>query len=428
MTDQTYQVVFRGQIAPDTSVETVKANLAKLFKTDDAKIARLFTGRDAVLKKGLGQEEARRYQAFLAKAGALCDLVPALSVPPPPPVTKQSTSSAPPNPGHVDAAPSKVPGKGGAAPQTPPLKQRAAAMKDKVKGMRAGDLQQTLGAMRDKVQDMDAEEAGRRVSSFIEGVTARVKADVHKSGLAGRKKNKALWGLGAVLLAVMIALAVTFSGRPRPMPIESRDFEQFAKQYYREIHQSDLSHVSTSVLIQRAHDVLDDMGFDFNRTLLLWLLNKDQVESKGGAAIYRTILVEPVAVALAAGLSGIDTLIAPETRQVFETVATIPPGVDLKTIQMVKACPSESNLLRHDDLLQVLKDNSVVIETSPDLAIADTFFGLEQAGFVKIQRRWENDVQFADLEMLDRDAMNAVEAKLQHLDELKKQFRLIAKR
>jgi len=423
MADPTYQVIFRGQIAPDMSVETVKANLAKLFKTDAAKIARLFAGPDVVLKKGLGQEEARRYRTLLTKAGALCDLVLAHPAPPPPPVAKQSSATGAPDPENADAAASKAPGKAGAAPKTPPLKRRTAAMKDKVKGMQAGDFQQTLGAMRDKVQGMDAGEAGRQVSSFIEGVTARVKADVQKSGLIGSKKNKALWGLGAVLLAVILALVVTFSGRPKPMPIESRVFDKFAKQYYQEINSTDLSSVSTSVLIQRAQDVLDDMGFDFNRTLLLWLLNKDRVESQGGAEIYRAMLVEPVAVALAAGLSGIDTLIAPETKQVFESVSKIPPGVDLKAIQMVQSCPSEGNLLRHDDLLQVLKDNAVAIETSPDLAIADTFFGLEQAGFVKIQRRWENDVQFADLEMLDRDAMNAVEAKLRYLDELKKQFR-----
>ena len=89
---------------------------------------------------------------------------------------------------------------------------------------------------------------------------------------------------------------------------------------------------------------------------------------------------------------------------------------------MVNACPSEGDRLRHDDLLQVLEANSVAIESSPDLAIADAFFGLEQAGFVKIQRRWEKDVQFSDLEILDRDGMNAVETKLRYLDEMQRQF------
>ena len=423
MAGQTYQVVFRGQIAPDTSVETVKANLAKLFKTDEGKIARLFAGGDIILKKGLAEEEAKRYRALLAKAGALCDLVPALAQTPPRPATRQTPSIGAQDSGDADSIASKGSDKPGTTIQAPDLKQRAAAMKEKVKAMRAGDLQQTLGALRNKVQDMDAEAAGKQVSSFVEGVTARVKADVQKGGLAGLKKNKVALGLGAVLLGGIITFVIMLGGGPRPMPIESRVFDKFAKQYYRELHQSDLSSASTSVLIRRAQEVLDDMGFDFDQTLLLWLFHKDLVESQGGAGIYKTILVEPVAVAIAAGLSGIDTLIAPETKRAFETVATIPPGVELKAIQMVKACPSEGDLLRHDDLLRVLKENAVPIETSPDLAIADAFFGLEQAGFVKIQRRWENDVQFCDLAIRDMDAMNAVEAKLRYLDQMKKQFR-----
>ena len=415
MADPTYQVVFRGEIAPDTSAETVKANLAKLFKTNESKIARLFEGREVVLKKGLGQEEGHRYRALLAKAGALCDLVPApAETPPSLPRAGQNPSACARPAENADAA--------GNAVQAPNLRQRAAAMKEKLQAVRPGDLQQTLGAIRDKVRDLDAETTGKQVSSFIEGVSARVKADVPQGGLAGLMKNKVVWGLGGLLLCGIIALVMMLGGSPRPMPIESRVFDRFAKQYYREVRQSDLASLSTSVLVGRAKEVLDDMGFDFDRTLLLWLFHKDQVERQGGEGIYRTILVEPVAVGVAAGLSGIDTLIAPETKRIFETVATMPPGVDLKAIQMVKACSSEGDLLRHDDLLRVLQENAVAIETSPDLAIADAFFGLEQAGFVKVQRRWENDVQFCDLELLDMGAMTAVEAKLRYLDEIKRQF------
>ncbi len=423
MTDQTYQVVFRGQIAPDASIETVKANLAKLFKTDEAKIDRLFAGREVVLKKGLGQEEGDRYRALLAKAGALCDLVPApTDRPSMPSPAGERPSAGPQKTGGTDAAAPKETGAAKSTAQAPKLKQRAAAMKEKVQAVRPGDLQQTLGAIRDKVQNLDAEEAGKQVSLFIEGMSARVKAEVKKGGLAGFKKSKVVWGLGAAVLGGIIALVIMLGGSPRPMPIESRVFDRFAKQYYREVRQTDLASLGTSVLVGRAKEVLDDMGFDFDRTLLLWLFHKDRVERQGGGGIYRTILVEPVAVGVAAGLSGIDTLIAPETKRIFEMVATMPPGVDLKAIQMVKACPSEGDLLRHDDLLRVLQENAVAIETSPDLAIADAFFGLEQAGFVKIQRRWENDVQFCDLELLDMNAMTAVEAKLRHLDEIKRQF------
>ena len=212
-------------------------------------------------------------------------------------------------------------------------------------------------------------------------------------------------------------------GTPEPMPIERSVFDRFAKQYYREIRKSDLANLSANVLIQRAREVVEDMGYDFDRTLLFWMFHQDRVESEGGRNIYNTILVDPVAVAVAAGLSGIDETITPETRQVFETAAGIPPGVDLISIRMLKSCPSEGSLFKHDDLLQVLADNGMTTDSgAPDLAIADAFFGLERAGFIKIQRRWENDVQFSDIELLEPEAMQRVEDNLQYLDEMKKKF------
>jgi len=90
---------------------------------------------------------------------------------------------------------------------------------------------------------------------------------------------------------------------------------------------------------------------------------------------------------------------------------------------MVKACPATGNLLKHDDLLQVLKDNAMPFDASqPDLAIADAFIGLDGVGLIKIHRRWENDDQFSDIEILDLAALNAVEEKLEYLNKMKVKF------
>jgi hypothetical protein len=63
----------------------------------------------------------------------------------------------------------------------------------------------------------------------------------------------------------------------------------------------------------------------------------------------------------------------------------------------------------------------VVFDASqPDLAIADAFFGLERAGYIKIHRRWEKDVQFSDIEILDLAAMTDVEEKLEYLAKMEK--------
>jgi hypothetical protein len=48
----------------------VKANVAKLFKADEAKVAQLFSGRPCLLKKDVDKATAAKYQQALKNAGA----------------------------------------------------------------------------------------------------------------------------------------------------------------------------------------------------------------------------------------------------------------------------------------------------------------------------------------------------------------------
>lgn len=418
MADQQYQVVFRGEIAPDTRMEEVKANLAKLFKTDDARIERLFSGKAVVLKKNLQQEDGERYRILIEKAGALCEVVPLplKSPPPPPPVDNELSEKR--NDSKKAGIHQTIP-KEDNETATSNLKQKAAAVREKVKAVQVGELQETLGTIREKVQEIDAREAGRKVSSLVEGA-ASVHSDLKKGGMAALKKNKTIWVGAGAAICIIVALAMMLGGGTKPMPIEKRVFDAFANQYNHDVRKAEFANAGTTKLIGLAREVTEDMGFDFDRTLLFWLLRKDLVESQGGMPVYTNILVEPVAVAVAADLSGIGDLIVPETRQIFKIAAEVPSSADLSAIKMVKACPVTGNLLKHDDLLQVLKENAVPFDASqPDLAIADAFIGLEGAGLIKIHRRWENDDQFSDIEILDMGALNAVEEKLEYLNKMK---------
>lgn len=416
MAGQEYQVVFRGKIVPDTRIEDVKANLVRVFKANDAQIARLFSGKAMVLKKALERAEGERYCALLEKAGAVCELVPTPdATPPPQPAVSPETDAG------GAAAPSVEDHRHPAEAQK--LKPRMAAENDKARETPAGDLQQTLGAIKQKVTEIDTEKAGRTVASLVEGATTSINSDRVKSSVTALKQNKTTWAIAGIALIVLVALVVTFSGSSEPMPIESPVFTNFKNQYNREIRNMDLGSAGTMALITLARDVIEDMGYDYDRTLRFWLFHKDLVEANGGMAVYANILVDPVAIAVAADLSGIGEVITPATRQVFEKTADLPQGVDLRSIRMVKACPATGNLLKQADMLIVLEENAMTInDAQPDLTIADTFFGLERAGLIKIHRRWDNDTQYSDIEILDSETMDTLEGKLAYMEEMRKEY------
>lgn len=71
MTEARYKIVFDGQLMPEMTLDTVKNNLARLFKSDQSKIDALFSGSPVALKRDLAEAEADKYLAALQQAGAL---------------------------------------------------------------------------------------------------------------------------------------------------------------------------------------------------------------------------------------------------------------------------------------------------------------------------------------------------------------------
>ena len=70
MPDARYKIVFEGELMPGAALDSVKENLARLFKSDADKIDALFNGRPVALKRDLEDGEADKYLAALQRAGA----------------------------------------------------------------------------------------------------------------------------------------------------------------------------------------------------------------------------------------------------------------------------------------------------------------------------------------------------------------------
>jgi hypothetical protein len=75
-----FDIVFRGDILPGHQLVEVKQRLAQLFKADEARINALFAGGAVPLKRNLDRAAAEKYQAVLRKAGADVQVSPAGSV------------------------------------------------------------------------------------------------------------------------------------------------------------------------------------------------------------------------------------------------------------------------------------------------------------------------------------------------------------
>lgn len=77
MSDQQFDVFFRGDIVAGQAVVEVKERLAGLFKLEAAQVEQLFSGRPTAIRRNLDEASARKYEQALLKIGALAELRPA---------------------------------------------------------------------------------------------------------------------------------------------------------------------------------------------------------------------------------------------------------------------------------------------------------------------------------------------------------------
>lgn len=76
-----FNIVFRGRIEQGAAPETVRANLARLFRITPEKVEALFSGQRVVLKKNADQATTMKFRAALKQAGALCEVEPVSGTP-----------------------------------------------------------------------------------------------------------------------------------------------------------------------------------------------------------------------------------------------------------------------------------------------------------------------------------------------------------
>jgi hypothetical protein len=107
-----YEIAFSGQIVPGAQLDTVKANLARLFQADAQRIELLFSGRRMVIKNNLDAEAAEKYRSVIERAGAVVEVVDMdaqieeIELAPPPPAEPVSAPVQPAaSPGRLKVAP-----------------------------------------------------------------------------------------------------------------------------------------------------------------------------------------------------------------------------------------------------------------------------------------------------------------------------------
>lgn len=74
MAEGEFHVVFHGELTGELPHETVKDNLAGLFRLSGERAEALFSGKPVVVKRGIDEATARKFESAFRKAGAVCEI------------------------------------------------------------------------------------------------------------------------------------------------------------------------------------------------------------------------------------------------------------------------------------------------------------------------------------------------------------------
>ncbi len=76
MSDQRFDLIYKGLVATGADPEQTRQRLAEVFKLSDKDAERLFTGRPVVVKRDVDSVSATRFKKIFAHAGAVLTITP----------------------------------------------------------------------------------------------------------------------------------------------------------------------------------------------------------------------------------------------------------------------------------------------------------------------------------------------------------------
>ncbi|MBW7472252.1 hypothetical protein [Marinobacter sp. F4218] len=129
-----FQLVFRGECAPGTDLETARNNARSLFKASVEQVDRMFSGQPVVIRNKLEEVQAEKYRAVLKKHGMIAHVQPMAGAEP----ARPTPGPAKVPPARTDSAPEpRTAAPGGKVPETEPG-ERLPVAGDKVDDILSG--------------------------------------------------------------------------------------------------------------------------------------------------------------------------------------------------------------------------------------------------------------------------------------------------
>ncbi len=396
MKNPKYDIVFEGQFMEGADPERVRTLLGKILKISRQDVARVCSGRRIVIQKKLDLADAHRFKGLMRKAGAVCRLRPCKTAA----ADERGPSAAP---------PTRQP-----QPKPPPATDEAPALPeldvDTAKGFVAW------------LKNLKGEDLRERLHAGMVVCGSRLKG-VRAGGLQVWWQRRRLAVIvGALLAAVLMIVTVVWQDSAW-MPADAAVREAFVAGFNTRLLDIQEGRARAITYVKVAKATIEDMGFDYDKTLLYWQFNPALSEDPNQRQLRDVYLIGPLKDLFVLDAARVKTFMDKETYIALENMLGIGEHITLESILMLRACARGARLVPHEALVAGLQQYGIVVDKDfPEMSVEEAFYGLRQNGLIEIHKRREWKTKRITLEILDQDEIAAQEMRLREMAKLSAQY------
>ncbi len=385
MPNPKYDVIFEGRYVEGADPAKVRSLIGQIFKVGREDAGKLFSGRCIVIKRGLDLPEAHRFKNLMRKAGAGCRLVPQNA-----PLLDQP-KNGPPGPARM------------AAPD-PTLE-----VAEQVTPGETGS--KMPAAMKYCSTSEDSTAPGRYTGPGASGL---------RRGIGRGRKMLSL--LAALAVVALVGIVVLWPEKG-PMPADTATLETFVACFNRRLLEVRAGRSRAVTHVRVAKAVVEEMGYDYDQTLLYWRFNQALSKGVHRRQIRDVYLIGPLKVLFELDTDQMKSILAPETCAALEDALGIDDHVTLQSIRMLRECARGATRIEHEALVAGLRKFDIAVDPNfPEMSVKEAFYGLHHHELIQIRKSWEWKVKRVELEILDRERIADQEKKLLRLESLMAQY------
>jgi hypothetical protein len=384
MSEPKFDIVFENRFVEGAEPEQVKKRLRQIFRISREDAARFFSGQRIVIRRGVALEEAHRFKNVLRQVGAACRLVPQETAPPTTP---------------------------------PPSRPRP------VSGPAADSV-----SMDDPLEEKNEPETGRdgrRPKRLLAEFGHRLQQRLVRTPKGRQHRRRRRPGqllAGALVLVVVVSLAAFWPGG-KPMPADAATLQRFETTFKTRLLAIETGRARAITQARVAKAAIEDMGYDYDQTLLAWYYSPTLGRDGRGREIRTFYLLGPLKDLFELEPEQLRTLMEENTYALLENTLDIGEHITLRSIRMLKACARGETHITHEDLVAGLAKFDIAVDGDfPEIAVEEAFYGLSLKGLIQIATSREWKTKKVAVTILDPAGIAGQEQKLRQLEQMYARF------